>query len=110
MTIPTHDGTAFTAPVDIILMTPDALFMKRRQKGDRDFAGQLFFVASGTLASLAFIPVGKNIEIMVANPALENDFMQIMVEYHRAFTVSAEFLAFKVHDSFIGFLFLGPSH
>jgi len=91
-------------------MTPDALFMKRSQKGNRDFLCQLFFVASGTLAPLALIPVGKNIEIMVADPASNDGFVQIMVKYYRALMVPAKFLAFKIHDSFIGFLFLGPSH
>jgi len=82
--------------------------MKRRQKRDRDFFGQLFFVTSGTLAPFALIPVGEYIEIMVADPASNDDFMYIMIEYYRALTMPAEFLAFKFHNPCIGQLILGP--
>jgi len=89
-------------------MATDALFMERRQKGDRDFRCQLFFVAPGTFAPLVLISVGEDIEIMVANPALKNGFVYIMVKPHGTFMVFAKFLAFKIHDSFIGFFILGP--
>jgi hypothetical protein len=110
MTKSAHYGTAFSAPVDIILMAPDALFMKRRQQGDWNFFCQLFFVTSRTLTPLAFIPVGKNIKIMMADPASNGGFVQIMVKPHRTLMMSAEFPAFEIHDSFIGFFILGPSH
>jgi hypothetical protein len=110
MTKPAHQGTAFTAPVDIIFMTSDTLFMKSRQKGNRDFLCQLFFVTSGTLTPFAFISVGENIEIMVTNPAPNNGFVYIMVKPHWTLMVFAKFLAFKIHDSCIGLFILGPSH
>ena len=75
MTKPAHYGTTFSAPIDIIFMTPDTLFMKRRQKGNRDFLCQLFFVACGALAPFALISVVEDIEIMVAHPASKNNFM-----------------------------------
>jgi hypothetical protein len=103
-----HYGTAFSAPVDIIFMTSDTLFVKRRQQRDRYFLCQLFFVASGTLAPLALISVGKNIEIMVADPASKDGFVQIMVESHGMFMMPAEFLALKIHDACIGEFILGP--
>jgi len=56
-------------------MTTDALFMKRRQEGNRDLIGQLFFVASGTLTPFALIPVVKDIKIMVADPASNGGFV-----------------------------------
>jgi len=82
--------------------------MKSRQKGNRDFLCQLFFVASGALAPFALISVGEDIEIMVANPAPKNGFVYIMVKPHGTFMVLAKFLAFKIHDSLIGFFILGP--
>jgi len=75
MTKPAHYGTAFSAPVDIVFMTPDTLFVKGRQKGNRDFLCQPFFVACGALASFALISVVEDIEIMVADPAPKDGFM-----------------------------------
>mgnify|MGYP006889794974 FL=1 len=75
MTKPAHYGTAFPAPVDIILMTTDALFVKRRQQRNRYLLCQFFFVTSGTFAPFALIPVGKHIKIMVADPASEDIFV-----------------------------------
>ncbi len=94
MAKPTHYGTAFTAPVDIIFMTPDTLFVKCRQQRNRDFLCQLFFVACGALASFALIPVGKDIEIMVAHPASKDGFVQIVVKPNGMFMALAKFLAF----------------
>jgi hypothetical protein len=94
MTKPTHYGTAFTAPVDIIFMTSDALFVKCRQKGNRDFLCQPFFVACGALAPFAHISIVENIEIMVAHPASKDNFMQIVVKPNGMFMVLAKFLAF----------------
>jgi hypothetical protein len=110
MTISTHQGTAFSAPVNIIFMTSDTLFMERRQKGNRDLFCQLFFVASGALAPFSLISVGKDIEIMVANPAPNNGFVYIMVKSHWPLMVFAKFPAFEIHDSCIGLFILGPSH
>jgi hypothetical protein len=104
-----HYGTTFSAPVDIIFMTSDTLFMKRRQQGDRYFFCQFFFVTPGTFAPLATVSVAENIEIMVADPASKDGFVQIMVELHRMFMMPAKFPAFKVHDACIGEFILGPS-
>ena len=94
MAKPAHYWTAFSAPVDIIFMTTDTLFVKRRQQRNRDFLCQLFFMACGALAPFALISVVEDIEIMVAHPASKNNFMQIVVKPHRMFMVFAEFLAF----------------
>jgi hypothetical protein len=110
MTKPAHQGTAFTAPINIIFMTSDTLFMKSRQKGNRDLFCHLFFVTSGTLAPFALISVGEDIKIMVTNPASYNGFVYIMVKPHWTLKVFAKFLAFKIHDSFIGFFILRPCH
>jgi len=75
MAKPAHYGTAFPAPVDIIFMTTDALFVKRRQQRNRYLLCQLLFVASGALAPFALISVGKDIKIMVADPASEDIFV-----------------------------------
>jgi len=91
-------------------MTSNTLFMKRRQKGNRDFLCHLFFVASGALAPFSIISVGEDIEIMVANPAPNNGFVYIMVKPHGMLMMLAEFLAFKIHGSCIGLFILGPSH
>lgn len=108
MTIATHYGTTFAAPVDIVFMTPDTLFVKCRQKGNRDFLCQPFFVACGALASFALISVVEDIKIMVAHPASKDGFVQIVVKPNGMFMALAKFLAFKIHDSFIGFFILGP--
>jgi hypothetical protein len=94
MTKPTHYGTAFTAPVDIIFMTPDTLFVKCRQQRNRDFICQPFFVACGALAPFAHISVVEDIEIMVAHPASEDGFVQIVVKSNGMFMALAKFLAF----------------
>jgi hypothetical protein len=75
MAKPAHNGTAFPAPVDIIFMTTDALFVKRRQQRNWYCLCQFFFVASGALAPFALISVGKDIKIMVADPASEDIFV-----------------------------------
>jgi hypothetical protein len=75
-------------------MTPDALFVKCRQKGNRDFLCQPFFVACGALAPFAHISVVENIEIMVTHPASKDNFMQIVVKPNGMFMVLAKFLAF----------------
>jgi len=89
-------------------MTPDALFVKRRQQGNRNFLCQPFFVASGTFASFAFIPVVKDIKIMMANPASNGGFVQIMIKSHGMLMAPAKFSAFEIHNSCIGFRILGP--
>jgi len=94
MTKPAHYGTAFSAPVDIILMTPDTLFVKGRQQRNRDFLCQSFFVACGALAPFALISVVEDIEIMVADPASKEGFMQIVVKPNRMFMSLAKLLAF----------------
>ena len=94
MTKPTHYGTAFTAPVDIIFMTPDTLFVKCRQQRNRNFICQLFFMACGALASFSLISVGEDIEIMVAHPASKDGFVQIVVKPNGMFMALAKFLAF----------------
>ena len=80
MTKPAHQRTAFSAPVDIIFMTSDTLFVKRRQQRNRDFLCQLFFVTSGALAPFAHISVVEDIKIMVADPASKDGFVQIVVK------------------------------
>ena len=110
MTKPTHYGTTFTAPVYIIFMTSDTLFVKCRQQGYRDFICQPFFVACGALAPFAHISVVEDIEIMVAHPASKDGFMQIVVKPHGMFMVFTECLAFNVHDTFLDLFILGPSH
>jgi hypothetical protein len=65
-------------------------------------------MACGAFAPFALISVVEDIEIMVAHPASKNNFMQIVVKPHGMFMVFTEFLAFKIHDSFIGFFILGP--
>jgi len=99
MAKPAHDGTAFSAPFDIILMTPDTLFVKRRQQGNRNFLCHLFFVASGALAPFTLIPVGKNIKIVMADPASNGAFVQIMIKPHGRLMTPAEFPAFEIHDA-----------
>lgn len=94
MTEPAHYWTAFTVPVYIIFMTSDTLFVKCRQQRNRDFVCQPFFVACGALAPFAFIPVVEHIEIMVADPASEDGFVQIVVKPNGMFMVLAKFLAF----------------
>jgi hypothetical protein len=89
-------------------MTSDTLFVKRCQKGNRDFLCQPFFVACGALAPFAFIPVVEHIEIMVTHPASKDGFVQIVVKPHGMFMALTKFLAFKVHDPFIGLFILGP--
>jgi hypothetical protein len=96
-----HYGTAFSAPVDIIFMTPDALFVKRRQQRNRYFLCQFFFVTSGTLAPFSLISVGKDIKIMVADPASKDGFVQIMIKPYGVFIVFAKFSAFEVHNPYI---------
>ncbi len=108
MTKSAHYGAAFSSPFDIILMTPDAFFVKRRQQGNRNFLCQLSFVASGTLAPFAFIPVGKYIKIMMADPASNDGFVQIMIKPHGILMMPAKFPAFEIHNPFIGFFILGP--
>jgi len=54
----------------------------------------LFFVAPGALAPFSFVPVAEDIEIMVANPATNNSFVQIMVKPYKMLIVFAELLAF----------------
>jgi hypothetical protein len=90
-------------------MTPDALFVKRRQQRNRNFLCHLFFVASGALTSFAVIPVGKDIKIMMAHPASNGGFVQIMIKSHGMLMAPAEFSAFEIHNSCIGFRILGPS-
>jgi hypothetical protein len=80
MTKTAHYGTAFPTPVDIIFMTTDALFVKRRQQRNRYFFSQFFFVTSGTFAPLSLISVGKNIKIMVADPASKDGLVQVMIK------------------------------
>jgi len=75
MAKPAHYGTAFSAPVNIILMTTDAFFVKRRQQRNRYLLCQLLLVTSGALAPFALISVGKNIKIVVADPAPEDIFV-----------------------------------
>jgi len=75
-------------------MTSDTLFVKCRQQRNRDFVCQPFFVACGALAPFAFIPVVEHIEIMVADPASEDGFVQIVVKPNGMFMVLAKFLAF----------------
>jgi hypothetical protein len=91
-------------------MTTDTLFVKSRQQRNRDFLCQLFFMACSALTPFALISVVENVEIMVTDPALKDGFMQIMIKPYGMFMFFAEFLAFKIHDSFIGFFILGPSH
>ena len=108
MTKSAHQRTAFATPVDIIFMTSDTLFVKGRQQRDRDLLCQLFFVASGALAPLAHISVVEDIKIMVADPASKDALVYIMVKPHGRFMALAKFLAFKIHDPFIGLFILGP--
>jgi hypothetical protein len=65
-------------------------------------------MACGALASFALISVVEDIKIMVAHPASKDGFVQIVVKPNGMFMALAKFLAFKIHDSFIGFFILGP--
>jgi len=94
MAKPAHHGTAFTAPDNIIFMASDTFFMKSCQQGDRYFFSKMFFVAPGTFTSFAVVSVGENIEIMVANPAAEFIFVQIVVKPYKVFMTFSEFPAF----------------
>jgi hypothetical protein len=40
-------------------------------------------MAAGTFAPFTLIPVGEYIEIMVADPAPNNGFVQIVVKFYR---------------------------
>ncbi len=62
-------------PVQVFLMTPDAISMKGLQQRHRDILVGHLFVASGTLASFAVVPVGMYPEIMMADQAMEDVFM-----------------------------------
>ena len=108
MTKSAHYRTAFSAPVDIIFMTTDALFVKRRQQRDRYFFCQFFFVACSALAPFTFVSVVEDVEIMVAHPASKNGFVQVMIKPYRVFMEFAELSAFKVHNTFLDLFILGP--
>jgi hypothetical protein len=51
-------------------------------------------VACGALAPFALVSVVENIEIMVAHPTSDNNFMQIVVKPNGMFMVLAKFPAF----------------
>ena len=108
MTKSAHYGTAFSAPVDIIFMAADTLFVKSRQKRNRDFFCQPFFVACGALTPFALISVVIDVKIMVAHPASKDGFVQIVVKPYRMFMVLAELSAFNVHNTFLDLFILGP--
>ncbi len=109
MTKPAHYGTTLTTPNDIIFMTSDALFVKGCQQRNRDFIGQLLFVACGALASFALVSVAKNVKIVVAYPASKDGFVQIVVKANGMFMELAKFPAFKIHNPFFDLFLLGPS-
>ena len=54
----------------------------------------MFFVACSALASFALISVVEDIEIMVAHPASNDVFVQIVVKPNGMFMALAKFLAF----------------
>ena len=94
MTIAAHYGAAFTPPNNIIFMAADTFLMKGRQERDRNLFCQSIFMAAGTFASFALIPVGVYIEVVVADSAANNHFVQIVVEPYRMLIVLGEFPAF----------------
>jgi hypothetical protein len=51
-------------------------------------------MAAGTFAPFTLTSVREYIEIVVANPAANNDFVQIVVKPYRMLMVFAEFPAF----------------
>jgi len=79
-----------------------------RQQGYRNIFVEFFLMASGALTALAEIPVGEHIKVMVAHPAAQNGFVQIVVKLHRRLIVPAESFAFQIHDPFLDFFVLGP--
>jgi hypothetical protein len=66
-------------------------------------------VAAGALAPFAEISVGEDIKIVVAGPATNKGFMQIVVKSNRRLKVFFKTQAFQVHNSLLDF-FLGPCH
>jgi hypothetical protein len=68
----------------------------------------MFFVACSALASFALISVVINVEIMVAHPASNDVFVQIVVKPNGMFMVLAELSAFNVHNTFLDLFILRP--
>jgi hypothetical protein len=65
-------------------------------------------VACGALAPFALISVGKNIKIMVADPASKDGFVQIMIKPYGVFIMFTKFPAFEVHDPYFSHFIFGP--
>jgi hypothetical protein len=65
-------------------------------------------VTCGALAAFTFVPIGKHIKIMVADPTAHDGFVQIVVKPHLGSLVLTELSAFQVHDPFQVLLLLGP--
>jgi hypothetical protein len=65
-------------------------------------------VTSGALAAFTFVPIGKYIKIMVADPTAHDGLVQVVVKPHLGPLVLTELSAFQVHDPFQGFFLLGP--
>lgn len=94
-----HDGAAFTAPPDVVFMTSDALFVKGRQQGHRNFTVELFLVAPGAFAALAVIVIGKNVEIVMTDAAAEFIFVEEVIELYRVLVKFAKLPALQVHKT-----------
>ena len=82
--------------------------MKGRQQGYRNILVEFLLMAGGALTAFAEIPVGEHIKVMVAHPATQNGFVQIVVKPDRRLIVPAESFAFQVHNPFLDLFFLGP--
>jgi hypothetical protein len=88
-------------------MTAPAFLMKGHQQGHWNVFVEFLFVTGGALAAFTEVSVGENIKIMMADPATQNGFVQIVIKPHRRLKMFFEPFAFQVHDPFLGF-FLGP--
>ena len=83
--------------------------MEGHQQGYRNVFIEFFFMAAGALAPFTKVPVREDIEIVVADPATNEGFMQIVVKPYRRLEVFLKSQAFQVHDSLLD-IFLGPCH
>ena len=88
-------------------MTASAHLMIGHQQGYWNFLVESLFVAGGALAAFTEVSVGKDIKIMMTDPATKNGFVQIVIKPHRRLKMFFKPFAFQVHDPFLDF-FLGP--
>ena len=94
-----HYRTAAATPIQIILMTAPALLVIGHQQRHRNILFERLLVATGALAAFTEVSVGEYIKIVVAHPATQDRFMQVVVKLHRRLIVLTKPLAFQVHDA-----------